>query len=201
MMNRKIPTYMWMVLFGSLLLCIGFISALFFTGIYTDFLDGSSFISLFFWVLLVWSIGNSILFPAAVIYQKNMGRIQYIAYLFFSMLFIIYVILDSSFIEFFYPLLNGYIIMFFVLFLSDVSSFFSQKHVTEPQKDEPSGYIHGDYTLFYKDIILKGSEKTQRIYFFSKRLPKDGVPCGIPEGYVIGLNKRTSMPYLKKKRN
>ena len=41
--------------------------------------------------------------------------------------------------------------------------------------------------------------RNQTIYFFSKRKPKSGTPCELPSGYVVGVNKRTGLPYLKKK--
>ncbi len=59
-------------------------------------------------------------------------------------------------------------------------------------------YTYEGWTLYMRDVTLKGGKK-QRIYFFSKRTPKSGTPCDKPEGYVVGVNKRTGLPYLKKK--
>lgn len=59
-------------------------------------------------------------------------------------------------------------------------------------------YTHGDYTLYSREVKLKGG-KVQRIYFFSKRTPKSGKPCDKPDAYVVGVNSRTGLPYLKKK--
>ena len=58
-------------------------------------------------------------------------------------------------------------------------------------------YKEGEYTLHKKDVVLKGGRK-QTIYFFSKRKPKSGTPCDKPDGYTVGINKRTGLPYLKK---
>jgi hypothetical protein len=59
-------------------------------------------------------------------------------------------------------------------------------------------YTHEGWTLYTRDVTLKGGRK-QTIYFFSKRTPKSGKPCDLPSGYSVGVNKRTGLPYLKKK--
>ena len=60
-------------------------------------------------------------------------------------------------------------------------------------------YTHEGWTLYTRDVKLKGG-KNQTIYYFSKRTPKSGSPCDMPTGYLVGVNKRTGLPYLKKKR-
>lgn len=59
-------------------------------------------------------------------------------------------------------------------------------------------YEHNGYTLHVREVELKGGHK-QAIYFFSKRRPLSGVPVELPEGYEVVTNKRTGLPYLKKK--
>jgi len=63
------------------------------------------------------------------------------------------------------------------------------------------GFTFNDYTLYCKDVCLKGSQKQQRIYYFSKKNPKDGTPCEKPDTHIVGVNKRTGLPYLKRKNN
>lgn len=61
-------------------------------------------------------------------------------------------------------------------------------------------YTHQGWTLYSRDVKLKRGPKVT-IYFFSKRKPKSGKPMGdMPAGYKIGVNKRTGLPYLKKKK-
>jgi len=48
------------------------------------------------------------------------------------------------------------------------------------------------------EVELKGG-RMQTIYFFSKRTPKSGKPCDKPDNMIVGVNKRTGLPYLKKK--
>lgn len=59
-------------------------------------------------------------------------------------------------------------------------------------------YTHDDYTLYAREVKLKGGHK-QVIYFFSKRVPKSGVPVELPDSYDVAVNKRTGLPYVKKK--
>ncbi len=59
-------------------------------------------------------------------------------------------------------------------------------------------YTHGDYTLHAREVELKGGHR-QVIYFFSKRAPKSGAPIELPDGYDVAVNKRTGLPYLKKR--
>jgi len=54
------------------------------------------------------------------------------------------------------------------------------------------------WKLYVRDVKLK-EERTCTIYFFSKRIPKSGTACDLPEGHAMGMNKRTGIPYLKKK--
>lgn len=58
-------------------------------------------------------------------------------------------------------------------------------------------FKYDGYTLYTRMVTLKGGRE-QRIYYFSKRTPKSGEPCDKPEGYVVGQNKKTGLPYLKK---
>lgn len=55
------------------------------------------------------------------------------------------------------------------------------------------------WTLYSRDVNLKGG-RIQTIYFFSKRKPKSGAPCDKPDNMVVGVNKRTGLPYLQKKK-
>ena len=60
-------------------------------------------------------------------------------------------------------------------------------------------FKYGDYTLYTKRIRLKNVGRELDIYFFSSHKPKSGKPCVMPEGYEVGINPRTKMPYLQKK--
>jgi len=55
------------------------------------------------------------------------------------------------------------------------------------------------YTLFKRDVVLRGGRE-QTIYFFSKKLPKSGEPCEKPDNMEVGVNKVTGLPFLRKKK-
>jgi hypothetical protein len=54
------------------------------------------------------------------------------------------------------------------------------------------------YTLYAREQRVRG-ERYQTIYFFSKRRPVVGTTVDVPEGYVVAVEKKTGIPYLKKK--
>lgn len=58
-------------------------------------------------------------------------------------------------------------------------------------------FTYEGWTLYTREVELKGG-RMQTIYFFSKRSPKSGTPCDKPGNMVVGVNKRTGLPYLKK---
>jgi hypothetical protein len=56
-----------------------------------------------------------------------------------------------------------------------------------------------EYTLYQRKAGKHRGKKTT-IHFFSKEKPNIGHPVHLPEGYQIAVNKKTGMPYLKKKK-
>ena len=53
------------------------------------------------------------------------------------------------------------------------------------------------YYLHTKEVKLRGSGKTQRIYFFA-RDQRDGGVDEVPAGYKVVESSRTGLPILKK---
>jgi hypothetical protein len=62
-----------------------------------------------------------------------------------------------------------------------------------------SACTYEEYTL-YKRETSKYSGKKTTIHFFSKEKPDMGDPAQVPDGYQIAVNKKTRIPYLKKKK-
>lgn len=54
------------------------------------------------------------------------------------------------------------------------------------------------WTLYEREVRLRDGTKIT-IYFFSTRVPQRGKPCDLPDGYSVGVNKRTGLPYVKKR--
>jgi len=69
----------------------------------------------------------------------------------------------------------------------------------ETPKDELKSYTYGDYALYKKEIET-ASGKKRTVHFFSKAEPEDGVPAELPHGFKVDVNKKTGVPYLKKKK-
>jgi basic amino acid/polyamine antiporter, APA family len=65
---------------------------------------------------------------------------------------------------------------------------------------KPTGapYTHKGYTLYRRDIPTKAGG-SRSLYFFAKNEPKSGVPSALPEGYNVGVNKTTGLPFLTTK--
>ena len=57
-------------------------------------------------------------------------------------------------------------------------------------------YSYGEWTLYKKEITTFNHKKYP-FYFFSKNTPKSGKPSDMPDGYIMKINKRSKMPYLK----
>lgn len=56
-------------------------------------------------------------------------------------------------------------------------------------------YTYKGWTLYVIEPNFKVIGK-RKMYFFSKRIPIRGKPCDMPEGYKVGVNKKTGLPYL-----
>jgi hypothetical protein len=71
--------------------------------------------------------------------------------------------------------------------------------VAVPATPAPTGpFVYNGYTLFSREMQLKGDSKQRTIYFFSKRKPKSGVAIPKPAGFHVGVNEKTGLPFLKR---
>jgi hypothetical protein len=59
-------------------------------------------------------------------------------------------------------------------------------------------YTFGTWGLYTREVKLRTSGVTQRIFFFAKNKPKSGTPTDLPNGYTVDVSDRTGMPYLRK---
>jgi ERCC4-type nuclease len=76
---------------------------------------------------------------------------------------------------------------------------FYDEDKAEQETEETKGYMHGDYTLYEKQVKI-GKGKKRVVHFFSKAEPEDGEPIDLPPGFEVKVNKKTGVPYLKKKK-
>ncbi|HMA83062.1 MAG TPA: hypothetical protein VKP59_02415 [Candidatus Thermoplasmatota archaeon] len=71
------------------------------------------------------------------------------------------------------------------------------KYEKKTQSDSP-GFNYNDYTLFQKTIKINDKEK-RTIHFFAKEPPETGVPAELPKDYEVKINRKTGVPYIRKK--
>jgi hypothetical protein len=72
----------------------------------------------------------------------------------------------------------------------------SMPYLQKIGKEKPFKY--GEWTLYKRKVKLNGGKEIT-IYFFSKKKPHSGEPTTKPEEYEVGINKRSNMPFLRKK--
>ena len=76
---------------------------------------------------------------------------------------------------------------------------FDEEQNSELKPKKIKGHQHKDYTLYEKKITMKDNKK-RTVRFFSKAEPDEGKAIDLPEGYEAKENKKTGVPYLKKKK-
>ncbi len=76
---------------------------------------------------------------------------------------------------------------------------YDEDKISYSKMREIKGFRHGDYSLYKKEIETKSGKK-RTVRFFSKAEPDEGEPIELPKGYKVKLNKKTGLPYLKKKK-
>lgn len=59
-------------------------------------------------------------------------------------------------------------------------------------------YERDGYTLYARQQLVRG-ERYQTIYFFSKRKPVVGEVTDVPDGYLVVMEKKSGIPYLRKR--
>ena len=63
---------------------------------------------------------------------------------------------------------------------------------------ERRGFRFNGYNL-YKKVIKINEEDDRIIHFFAKEPPETGEPANLPSGYEVKINRRTGVPYIRKK--
>jgi len=81
----------------------------------------------------------------------------------------------------------------------EVKPSFHKDEVPEQKQKETKTYRYGDYALYRKEIKV-GPGKKRTIHFFSRAEPEDGGPVNLPDSYEVKVNKKTGVPYIRKKK-
>ena len=93
---------------------------------------------------------------------------------------------------------TGNVILWYPLFVLTLISLISLGLSSTRKYFIQEVYQHGEFTLHKKLVPMK-SGSTRVFYFFSKGSSDKGTPCPLPEGYEVHINKKSGVPYLKKK--
>jgi len=196
--TKSIPTGIWLFIGVIFLFVIWYFYALLTTEGLLDVFLSFSLISVIWWFDLLFTIGLLFVVSYGFIKRKNWARIFVIGYILWSAFWAIVMIIDGNEVLLHYLLFILYVVLMMYLLLSTTAkkkkksqrtSLFSSKDV----------YRYGEYTLHSKEVKLR-SGRMQIIYFFSKRSLENVQPCSKPESYIVSVNKKTGMPYLKKER-
>ena len=76
---------------------------------------------------------------------------------------------------------------------------YDEDDIKDEKIPDKQGFRHEDYTLYEKEMELKSGGK-RIVRFFSKGEPEQSKPIKLPKGYEVKENKKTGVPYLRKKK-
>jgi len=93
---------------------------------------------------------------------------------------------------------NNQIINILILAFYIFSIYYLNRSSVKEYFIKNKGFIFKGFTLYKRKVQLK-SGRILTIYFFSYNKPKSGTPCELPDGYIVEINQRSKLPYLKKK--
>jgi hypothetical protein len=200
MIERKKPP-IGILLFVILMIVLG-ITYLFYLTYSLMFVDGYlttflsfSIVSIVKWIDFLLVILSLIIIPYGFIKRKNWARIYAFVFLFWSAFETIMYIVMTGEKNICFLLFVAYVSFIMYLLMSPVERYFKKSSTAIVPSEETKEYKYNDYTLYSKLVRLKNG-KLQIIYFFSKRKPKSGTPIALPNGYQVGVNKRSGLPYL-----
>ena len=56
-------------------------------------------------------------------------------------------------------------------------------------------FVYNGWTLYRREVEIEEKGR-QTVYFFSKRIPHEGIQCDLPNGYKVVEGERTGLPRL-----
>lgn len=157
-----------------------------------------SMVSIVMWIDILLTTISLFVIPYGFLNGRNWARMFAMIFILWSAFWAICSIIARHRIIWHYLLFVVYVVLIMYLLMSHVKAYFGKNNEIGLSDEEDRVYRYGEYTLYAKDVKLR-SGKTQTIYFFSKRRLYSGRPCNKPYNYFVGINKKTGMPYLKKK--
>ena len=83
--------------------------------------------------------------------------------------------------------------------LKEISQTKNEVESTKRTQNIEKGYKYREYVLYKKEVKL-GSGKIRTIHYFSKYKTDDEKQVQLPDGYEIRENKKTGVPYIRRKK-
>jgi len=189
--NRPLGISLFLILFAILEIYYFFIDYFTF-GIYTHYgytiesLGTTTYllITLFVLAVVIVSLG---LILYGFIYRRKWARKFAMIYIIWAALWPVWGIIIGHNVMLHVVLLVVYVLLFVYLMSQNVKEYFIELEY----------FRYGEYILYKRQVTLK-SGKTLTIHFFSKKEPKSGTPTTMPQGYEVGISKRSGMPFIRK---
>jgi len=141
-------------------------------------------VTIFLYAIVIISLGIVIY---GFIYRFEWTRKFTLLFLLWSIIWPVWGLIVSNEVISNVAVLIVYIAMILFLFTEIVYDYF---YHFEP-------FMYNGYTLYKREVALR-HYKTVTIHFFAKNKPKSGIPTTMPEGYEVGVNENSHMPFLRK---
>jgi len=192
-----------------LLLLLSFINLLFHV-FFFGFVNGQieeltsiSFFSILFSLELILNFIILGIIPYGFLNQKRGSYYTIVGFFTFSLIYnLSSVLYYQENILIYYLLFTASLVALMYLLMSHVISIFIPLETSKDEIEdlEPEFLQIGDYILNKQQIKMR-NDTMQTLYYFSKGSSEKGTPCTKPKQYEISYNKRTNVPYLKKKKS
>ena len=165
--------------------------------------DGLSLFSVLIGLFLVCLIVLVVLIPYGFLNRKQwIQSVLLLLFVFSILMNILFMLVVSEALYIWYPFFVGFFGATMFVMMSPVSEFLSasiEKKEECVEDAELSDYLQiGEYIL-HKQQVMRRNGTMGTLYYFCKGSSDKGVPCNQPDQYELNFNKRTNVPYLKKK--
>lgn len=195
--TRDIPIGIWLFVIFIIVFDLYYFYLLFTQGPHF-LLFASSIPSPVMWINVLLTIISLFVIPYGFLKGRNWARIFALVFILWSAFLAIAMIIVRWKIIEHYLLFVIYVVMVMYLLMSPVKRYFGKTDASWLSRKEDNVYQYGEYTLYSKDVKLR-SGRIQTIYFFSRKTPVSGRPCNKPDNFIVNINPKSGMPYLKKK--
>jgi len=74
----------------------------------------------------------------------------------------------------------------------------ADQSIDKNEHEDKKGYKYNGYRLYKKNIVIDDEDK-RTIHFFAKEPPETGEPAYLPKDYEVKINRKTGVPYIRKK--